>query len=49
MLYLIFDNCGYKDANEALVNDREEFSKSIKRIVETLTETNCSKKNYAEM
>lgn len=49
VLYLIFDNCGYKDANEALVNDREEFSKSIKRIVETLTETNCSKKNYAEM
>ena len=49
ILYTIFDNCGYKDANEALIKDRNTFSKSIKQIVETLTDTNYSSKKIAEM
>lgn len=49
ILYTTFNNCGYKDANEALVKDRENFIKNIKKIVETLTETNCSIKKDAEM
>ena len=49
ILYTTFNNCGYKDANEALVKDRENFIKNIKKIVETLTETNCSMKKDSEM
>ncbi len=32
--YIEFDNCGYKDANEALVNDKENFKKGIERVIE---------------
>ena len=49
ILYTTFNNCGYKDANEALVKDRENFIKNIKTIVETLTETNCRMKKDSEM
>ena len=31
--YDVFDNCGYKDANQALVNDKELFQKSITELV----------------
>ena len=30
----MFDNCGFKDANEALVNDRTTFKKGIERVIE---------------
>ena len=33
ILYTTFNNCGYKDANEALVKDRENFIKNIKKIL----------------
>lgn len=49
ILYTTFDNCGYKDANEALTKDKTKFSKSIKQIVETLTDAEYSSKNIAEM
>ena len=49
ILYTTFDNCGYKDANEALVKDRNKFKKGIEQIVETLTETNYNAKNNIEM
>ena len=48
IFYTTFDNCGYKDANQALVTDRKQFENSIKNIVETLTGTKY-RKNYAEM
>ena len=31
--YDVFDNCGYKDANQALVSDKELFQKSITELV----------------
>lgn len=34
MPYIMFDNCGFKDANEALVNDRTTFKKGIERVIE---------------
>ena len=36
--YEIFDNCKYKDANQALVTDREYFETSIKEIVNPIIE-----------
>ena len=49
ILYLTFDNCGFKDANQALVENKPLFTKRINQIVETLTETEHSKKINAEM
>ena len=31
--YCTFDNCGYKDANQALVSDKEKFTEEINKIV----------------
>ena len=39
--YDVFDNCGYKDANQALVNDKELFKKTISELV--LKNTNIRK------
>lgn len=39
-----FDNCGYKDPNEALVKDKSAFSKSIFSLIKKL-----EKQNNAEM
>ena len=49
ILYTTFDNCGYKDANQALVKDRMSFEKNIKGIIESFTDTKLRKTNYAEM
>ena len=49
ILYTTFDNCGYKDANQALVADRKSFENNIKEIIESFTETRFRKTNYAEM
>ncbi len=43
--YCVFDNCGYKDANQALVEDKELFSKSIKDIVKGI-EKEKEKQNF---
>ena len=34
--YQIFDNCGFKDANKALTEDKETFEKAIKNLIENL-------------
>ena len=34
--YLVFDNCGFKDANKALVEDKERFETSIKELIQQL-------------
>lgn len=34
--YLEFDNCGYKDANQALVASKDEFIKHINEVLEQL-------------
>ena len=34
--YLVFDNCGFKDANQALVEDKERFENSIKELIQQL-------------
>lgn len=52
--YKVFNNSGYKDANEALVKDRERFENDIKLlcnnlISNTMQTTMQSKKDYAEM
>ena len=31
--YCTFDNCGFKDANQALVSDKEKFTEEINKIV----------------
>lgn len=31
--YCTFDNCGYKDANQALVSEKEKFTEEINKIV----------------
>lgn len=36
--YCTFDNCGYKDANQALTLDKDKFSKEINKIVFSLIE-----------
>ena len=30
----LFDNCGYKDGNEALIRDKESFKRGIERVIE---------------
>ena len=32
--YVVFDNCGYKDANIALIENRKEFEKNIYKLLE---------------
>jgi len=32
--YVVFDNCGYKDANNALIENRKEFEKKIYKLLE---------------
>ena len=49
IFYTTFDNCGYKDANQALVADRKNFEKNIKGLIESFTDTKFRKTNYAEM
>lgn len=34
--YLVFDNCGFKDANQALVENKELFENSIKELLQQL-------------
>ncbi len=34
--YFVFDNCEYKDANQALVEDKERFENSIKELLQQL-------------
>ena len=34
--YLVFDNCGFKDANKALVEDKERFETGIKELLQQL-------------
>ena len=34
--YLVFDNCGFKDANQALIEDKERFENSIKELIQQL-------------
>lgn len=34
--YLTFDNLGYKDANKALVNDREKFKDKVYNLIEKI-------------
>lgn len=41
--YIVFDNCGYKDANQALVENKELFKKSIYDIVNTIDNSNNRK------
>ena len=36
--YCTFDNCGYKDANQALTLDKDKFTKEINKIVFSLNE-----------
>ena len=36
--YCTFDNCGYKDANQALTLDKDKFTKEINKIVFSLIE-----------
>ena len=33
--YVVFDNCGYKDANIALIENRKEFEKKIYKLIES--------------
>ena len=50
-IYQIFDNCGFKDANKALTEDKETFEKAIKNLIENLNsqEHRKSKKCDFEM
>lgn len=50
--YCTFDNCGYKDANQALVSDKEKFTEEINKIVFPLIkerEHRKTKQNNDEM
>lgn len=49
--YMIFDNCEYKDANEALVKDRDNFEKEIKCLCKEIMnkEKRKQKLHNAEM
>ena len=38
ILYKIFDNCKYKDANQALISDKDYFEIAIKEIVNPILE-----------
>lgn len=42
--YETYDNCGYKDGNEALVKDRKNFERGIERIIERINRR-VSKRN----
>jgi replicative DNA helicase/DNA primase len=48
--YVEFDNCGYKDANKALSENKAEFVEKITNLVKNLskTEEKCSKKKENE-
>lgn len=49
--YIVFDNCGYKDANQALVEDSENFKTKINEIVNEiiLLDKRKQKQSAAEM
>lgn len=49
--FVIFDNCGYKDANEALVKDRERFDNQINEVCNNIIfeEKRKTKLQNAEM
>lgn len=49
--YKVFDNCGYKDANLALIRDREKFKNQIESMCEEITfeEKRKQKLHNAEM
>lgn len=48
MNYRVFDNCGYKDANEALVKDKKQFVREIENLINGLGR-NFKKKHDFEM
>lgn len=47
--YVVFDNCGYKDANEALVKDKEKFNYQIHSLCNTIIRNYNKKLQDAEM
>lgn len=47
--YIVFDNCGYKDANQALTENKELFEKSIQEMCEEQIIRLTKKTQNAEM
>ena len=46
--YGVFDNCGFKDANKALVEDKKQFENSIYKLIEQF-DIKLKKLNEVEM
>lgn len=42
--YRVFNNCGYKDANEALTSDKKTFENKIKKLIEEIEKNSRTKK-----
>lgn len=47
--YWIFDNCGYKDANELLVKDKQSFEEKITNMIEKIKKIQEKRQEKAEM